>query len=163
MLILSLARWYSPLTTYHQHDLYCYRAGGLTSTFFTSPLDVVKTRLQSDFYRHQLEARRYAKGLNTVRAGLFRQGARHFLETFQILAYVLEDNSTLDSSKHVELLLLGLVGKCGASRVAGHYSKVLAQTSLGLYLHGNPTVPGMVDIEADKYYLLKGNKLLHIR
>jgi solute carrier family 25 protein 33/36 len=57
----------------------------MTSTFFTSPLDVVKTRLQSDFYKNQLEARRAAKGLSFNSGGIVRQGLRHFSETFQIL------------------------------------------------------------------------------
>lgn len=56
----------------------------MTSTFLTSPLDVVKTRLQSDFYKHQLSAQR-AQAQNV---GLVRQGLRHFSETFQILGDV---------------------------------------------------------------------------
>ena len=56
----------------------------MTSTFLTSPLDVVKTRLQSDFYKVQLDARRADVGGSMV-----RQGLRHFQETFQILGFVL--------------------------------------------------------------------------
>lgn len=55
----------------------------MTSTFLTSPLDVVKTRLQSDFYKQQLAASKSNRS-----GGLIRQGARHFQETFQILANV---------------------------------------------------------------------------
>lgn len=55
----------------------------MTSTFLTSPLDVVKTRLQSDFYKQQLAASN-----RNHSGGLIRQGARHFQETFQILANV---------------------------------------------------------------------------
>lgn len=58
----------------------------MTSTLITSPLDVVKTRLQSDFYKKQIEARRAAAGINISNQGLARQAARHFSETFQILA-----------------------------------------------------------------------------
>jgi hypothetical protein len=58
----------------------------MTSTFLTSPLDVVKTRLQSDFYKNQLAAKRSAQGQHAV--GIVRQGLQHFSETFQILGYV---------------------------------------------------------------------------
>ncbi|KAL7267538.1 Pyrimidine nucleotide transporter, mitochondrial [Rhizina undulata] len=60
-------------------------AGGMTSTIITSPLDVVKTRLQSDFYQQQLSTKRASTGINISSGGLIRQGARHFQETFQIL------------------------------------------------------------------------------
>jgi solute carrier family 25 protein 33/36 len=57
----------------------------MTSTLVTSPLDVVKTRLQSDFYKKQIEARRAAAGININQQGVARQAVRHFSETFQIL------------------------------------------------------------------------------
>lgn len=58
----------------------------MTSATLTSPLDVLKTRLQSDFYQAQIIASRRAKGtpspnvLSAPRAALL-----HFQETFQIL------------------------------------------------------------------------------
>ena len=55
----------------------------MTSTFLTSPLDVVKTRLQSDYYKNQLNARRAEAAAKNL--GLARQGLQHFRETFQIL------------------------------------------------------------------------------
>jgi len=61
----------------------------MTSTFLTSPLDVVKTRLQSDFYKQQLASARAAAGADIHRGGVLRQGARHFQETFQILLYII--------------------------------------------------------------------------
>ena len=59
----------------------------MTAALFTAPLDVVKTRLQSDFYRSQIQARRDALGLNIHSQGIVRQSLKHFTETFQILGY----------------------------------------------------------------------------
>lgn len=59
----------------------------MTATFLTSPLDVVKTRLQSDFYKQQLAAQRAASGTN-LRYGVLGEGARHLKETFHILLCV---------------------------------------------------------------------------
>ena len=58
----------------------------MTSTLLTSPLDVVKTRLQSDFYKHQIEARRLEVGAVGQRS-VVQQGLLHFKETFQILGF----------------------------------------------------------------------------
>ncbi len=58
----------------------------MTSATLTSPLDVLKTRLQSDYYQAQIIASRRAKGtpsphvLSAPRAAFL-----HFQETFQIL------------------------------------------------------------------------------
>jgi Mitochondrial carrier protein len=58
----------------------------MTSAVFTSPLDVLKTRLQSDYYKKILEQKRIALGLlPTSSLSPPRQAMRHFSETFQIL------------------------------------------------------------------------------
>ncbi|KAK5656526.1 hypothetical protein OQA88_4503 [Cercophora sp. LCS_1] len=59
--------------------------GGMTAATLTAPLDVLKTRLQSDFYQAQLRATRsaHAAHMNPVRAAGY-----HFAETFQILKSV---------------------------------------------------------------------------
>ncbi|KAI4259516.1 MAG: hypothetical protein LQ352_000703 [Teloschistes flavicans] len=60
--------------------------GGMTSATLTSPLDVLKTRLQSDFYQGQITASRRARGIPPpAQLGYFRGGLLHFTETFQIL------------------------------------------------------------------------------
>ena len=65
------------------------RLGGMHAAIWTSPLDVLRTRLQSDFYQAHLTASRTARGipppseLSFVRASLL-----HIRETFQILAAV---------------------------------------------------------------------------
>ncbi|KAJ2906023.1 mitochondrial carrier protein RIM2 [Zalerion maritima] len=60
--------------------------GGMTAATLTAPLDVLKTRLQSDFYQQQLRASRAAAartGLHPARAAL-----HHLSETVQILGGV---------------------------------------------------------------------------
>lgn len=54
--------------------------GGMSGAVLTAPLDVVKTRLQSDFYRDRIQA--------AVKPGTSRFGVwRHLKETAVILRY----------------------------------------------------------------------------
>ncbi|KAF4636846.1 hypothetical protein G7Y89_g1236 [Cudoniella acicularis] len=63
--------------------------GGMTAATLTAPLDVLKTRLQSDFYQQQLAQSRLAKGISPhAHLSAFRSGLLHFRETFQILGSV---------------------------------------------------------------------------
>jgi solute carrier family 25 protein 33/36 len=63
--------------------------GGITSAVLTAPLDVLKTRLQSDFYRNQIAASRTARGIPSLGTlSLSRSAVLHFRETFQILLSV---------------------------------------------------------------------------
>ncbi|KAL4797399.1 mitochondrial carrier domain-containing protein [Aspergillus venezuelensis] len=57
-------------------------AGGMVTALLTSPLDVLRTRLQSDYYRAQLKTN---APLQHARASLARSFVRHFSETFEIL------------------------------------------------------------------------------
>ena len=58
----------------------------MTSATLTSPLDVLKTRLQSDFYQSQIEASRVARGIpHPSTVSIPRSALIHFSETFQIL------------------------------------------------------------------------------
>ncbi|KAL4960305.1 putative mitochondrial carrier protein (Rim2) [Aspergillus stella-maris] len=57
-------------------------AGGMVTALLTSPLDVLRTRLQSDYYRAQLKTN---APLQHAHASLARTFIRHFSETFEIL------------------------------------------------------------------------------
>ncbi len=58
----------------------------MTAAFLTSPLDVLKTRLQSDYYQSQLSSSRAARGISSPSFLPFpRNALLHFQETFQIL------------------------------------------------------------------------------
>lgn len=58
----------------------------MASATLTSPLDVLKTRLQSDFYQAQIIASRTASGTPLPNAlSIPRAALLHFRETFQIL------------------------------------------------------------------------------
>jgi hypothetical protein len=68
---------------------FVHRIGGMTAAALTAPLDVLKTRLQSDFYQAQLAQTRAAKGISPhAHLSPFRSGLLHFRETFQILGSV---------------------------------------------------------------------------
>ncbi|OJJ34144.1 hypothetical protein ASPWEDRAFT_42060 [Aspergillus wentii DTO 134E9] len=59
----------------------------MTAATLTSPLDVLKTRLQSDFYQSQLQSLRASHPMppSSSLASLPRSAIMHFSETFQIL------------------------------------------------------------------------------
>ncbi|KAH9841287.1 putative mitochondrial carrier TC2A29 family protein [Teratosphaeria destructans] len=63
--------------------------GGMTAATLTSPLDVLKTRLQSTFYQEQLAATRAAKGIPPPsQLPLLRAAWLHISETGHILAQI---------------------------------------------------------------------------
>ncbi|OJI96379.1 hypothetical protein ASPVEDRAFT_35772 [Aspergillus versicolor CBS 583.65] len=57
-------------------------AGGMATALLTSPLDVLRTRLQSDYYRSQLKSTISAQH---TRPSIARSFITHFSETFEIL------------------------------------------------------------------------------
>ncbi|KAA8649826.1 hypothetical protein EYZ11_004137 [Aspergillus tanneri] len=59
-------------------------SGGMVTALLTSPLDVLRTRLQSDFYRSQLKSAASTPSPHT-RVSLPRSFLLHFRETFDIL------------------------------------------------------------------------------
>ncbi|KAK9377019.1 mitochondrial carrier domain-containing protein [Lipomyces chichibuensis] len=62
--------------------------GGMMGAIATAPLDVVKTRLQSDFYSSQLMKGHLQQTLHGQKVGHVRSMWLHLYETFQIMANV---------------------------------------------------------------------------
>ncbi|KUJ07398.1 mitochondrial carrier protein-like protein RIM2 [Mollisia scopiformis] len=63
--------------------------GSMTAATLTAPFDVLRTRLQSDFYQAQLAQTRLAKGISPhAHLSPLQSGILHFRETFQILGSV---------------------------------------------------------------------------
>lgn len=76
----------------------------------TAPLDVLKTRLQSDFYQAQLVATRSAKGIPPISAlSLPRASLLHISETFQILFSVPKIEGWRALFKGLSPVLIGVV------------------------------------------------------
>ncbi|KAM0452173.1 hypothetical protein ACHAPV_009589 [Trichoderma viride] len=62
--------------------------GGMTAAAVTAPLDVLKTRLQSDFYQAQIRASRAAQAQALRRLNPLRSALYHLSDTLQILGSV---------------------------------------------------------------------------
>jgi solute carrier family 25, member 33/36 len=79
----------------------------MTAAALTAPLDVLKTRLQSDFYQAQLKAARQAQG--HVHLGPIRAVGYHLKDTMQILVAVQRQEGTRALFKGLGPNLVGVV------------------------------------------------------
>ncbi|PHH85710.1 hypothetical protein CDD83_42 [Cordyceps sp. RAO-2017] len=79
--------------------------GGMTAAAVTAPLDVLKTRLQSDLYQAQLRAKAQTLG----RLGPARAAVYHLTDTLQILASVYRSEGPRALFKGLGPNLIGVV------------------------------------------------------
>jgi solute carrier family 25 protein 33/36 len=108
-----------------------YSIGGMTAAAMTAPLDVLKTRLQSDFYQAQIRAARMAAGatttrqhsLNPVRAAIY-----HLTDTLQILRSVYRTEGPRSLFKGLGPNLIGVVpARCISFYVYGNGKRLMAE------------------------------------
>lgn len=111
------------------NTVYNYRIGGMTAAALTAPLDVLKTRLQSDFYQAQVRATRasHTTTLNPVRAGL-----QHLSETGQILYSVYRTEGARALFKGLGPNLVGVV----PARSINFYTYGNGKRLIAQYLNG---------------------------
>ncbi|CRG82851.1 Mitochondrial carrier protein RIM2 [Talaromyces islandicus] len=128
--------------------------GGMTAATLTSPLDVLKTRLQSDFYQSQLQSLRSSHTVRPAPAiiALPRSALLHFNETFQILHSIYKHEGPRALFKGLGPNLIGVVparainfyvygnGKRILSNYLGYHDSM--RTPWGIHL-GAAAIAGM--------------------
>lgn len=126
----------------------------MTAATLTSPLDVLKTRLQSDFYQSQLQSLRSAHPVRPAPAiiALPRSALLHFNETFQILHSIYKHEGPRALFKGLGPNLIGVVparainfyvygnGKRVLSNYLGYHDST--RTPWGIHL-GAAAIAGM--------------------
>lgn len=81
----------------------------MTAATLTAPLDVLKTRLQSDFYQSQIRAARAAQPAALVRLNPARAALYHLTDTLQILGAVYKNEGWRALFKGLGPNLVGVV------------------------------------------------------
>jgi solute carrier family 25 protein 33/36 len=126
----------------------------MTAATLTSPLDVLKTRLQSDFYQSQLQSLRSSHPVRPAPAiiALPRSALLHFNETFQILHSIYKHEGPRALFKGLGPNLIGVVparainfyvygnGKRILSNYLGYHDSM--RTPWGIHL-GAAAIAGM--------------------
>jgi solute carrier family 25, member 33/36 len=88
----------------------------MTAATVTAPLDVLRTRFQSDYYKQYLNEARLARGLTNIHALPFhRTAALHIQETFQVLFAIPRVEGPRALFKGLPAQLIGVVPARGIS------------------------------------------------
>lgn len=105
----------------------------MTAAGLTAPLDVVKTRLQSDFYQAQIRASRAAHGgLGLASLNPLRAAGYHLKETMQILVTVRRQEGARALFKGLGANLVGVV----PARSINFYTYGNGKRLIAQYLNG---------------------------
>jgi solute carrier family 25 protein 33/36 len=108
-----------------------FSAAAVASSTATAPLDVLRTRLQSDFYQQYLATSRLARGItDPAHLPLHRSTALHIRETFQILFAIPRVEGTRALFKGLGATLVAIVPARGIHFFAYGNSKDMIMEKL---------------------------------
>ncbi|KAG5982126.1 hypothetical protein E4U55_002273 [Claviceps digitariae] len=103
--------------------------GGMTAATLTAPLDVLKTRLQSDIYQAQVRAARIAKGQAVTGLNPARAAMHHLTDTLEILRAVYRTEGPRALFKGLGPNLVGIIPARSINFfVYGNGKRVISET-----------------------------------